>query len=185
MATSSTITVLPSPLTVPPVAPPPPPLPCDQLSITVPLSFPINNTANVSNKPDHPLQQQQIPAVERVRLRPLYWKKIQLLDVNSPQSRTVWKIVNDNSTFGTIDYKPLRKLFPASIKKSRSCVASNGSSSIVRLLEYRRSQAISILLRNLPDGVTELIDLDNCEIDPTILVSMAELVINNYNTSIK
>ena len=186
---STTQSVPPSP--VPPLPPPPPPLPiAHKQSSSSPLDLPCvsvfdhdgNAASNVDRIPSPVGMRDQV--VERIRLRPLYWKKIQSVDP-SPRADTVWRVINDMENINDCtDYKPLKTLFPArNMKNNRSSFYST-STTIVRLLDHRRSQAIAILLRNLPaDGMTELTDVDNCGIEPNILVSLAELVRKIINST--
>lgn len=154
-----------SPVPPPPPPPPPPPISVEEdevfsIGVTVPNSVPI-------------------PITGRVQLRPLYWKKVQDTDkILSSSSSTVWRYVHDdiNSNPDSIDYRSLRTLFIARAGSSRRSLSSSCTSNVVRLLDCKRSQAISILLRSLPEKGNELSDLSNCEIDPNILISIADLV---------
>ena len=168
----------PTPPAAPPPPPPPPPLPIDPTNLDSPFikeNNAIDDTCgNVNNKEG------------KITLRPLYWKKMQqcLHMPCNTQITTVWrKIENERTDLDSINFKSLMTIFPArtgSKNRMSSYIACPGSNS-VRLMDQKRSQAIAILLRNLPEGVAELTDPDSCDVDPSVLVSLAELVrIINY-----
>ena len=109
------------------------------------------------------------------KLRPLYWEKLQESDCSS--NNNVWSTLPITSDM--IDQKELQKLFHARRRRTSSNSNFSGSGHTVRLLPPRKSQALAIVLRNLPDGpeLKEMIANLDCEaLDPSILVALADVV---------
>lgn len=119
-----------------------------------------------------------VAALPTNKLRPLYWEKLQ---DDSSGSDNIWSTL-PTITPDAIDQKELQKLFHARRRKSSSSSLSSsisGTRHTVRLLTPKKSQALAIMLRNLPDGVElkEMIANLDCEaIDPSILVALADVV---------
>ena len=111
------------------------------------------------------------------KLRPLYWEKIQENDCSS--SDNVWSTLPISITYDVVDQKDLQKLFHTRLRRTSSNRNFSGSGHTIRLLPPRKSQALAIVLRNLPDGaeLKEMIANLDCEaLDPSILVALADVV---------
>lgn len=145
-------------LTVPPV-PPPPPSP-SLLAPSPRLSLP------------------PLPSFSfRSHLRSLFWKK---LPPSAIKSGTVWHAISKRHE--NVNEEELQLLF--SVRASSPCRYSQRCSSplamSMRLLDAKKSQAIAIHLRNLPEDMTklqEIVDSKNCSlVHINSLAALAELV---------
>ena len=146
----------PAPPPPPPVPPPPPPPPV----------FRSDSDPGV------------ILRYKKTHLRPLFWKKI--TDTNS-HCKTVWQIIAEQK-YQPFNIQSLYELFAVDERERRSYPVSicNPVHTSVRLLDTRRSQAVAIILHNLPHGVADLRDaleyIEESHIDSNILISVADLV---------
>ena len=115
---------------------------------------------------------------KKTHLRPLFWKKI--TDTNS-HYKTVWQIIAEQK-YQPFNIQSLYELFTVDERERRSHPVSicNPVHTSVRLLDARRSQAVAIILHNLPHGVADLHDaleyIEESHIDSNILISVADLV---------